>query len=64
MRFIPMIVPAAALLLASCGQTGPLYLPPGSEPAPPAVATPANLPPGAQTPTSENPDAVPGARVR
>ena len=63
MRLIPTIVLAAALL-AGCGQKGPLYLPAGVAPPPPTTATPANLPPGAQTPTTETPAAGTGVRQR
>jgi hypothetical protein len=43
------------LALAGCGQTGPLRLPAGTTPTPPAATVPAPLPPGAQQPPTENP---------
>ena len=54
MRFILFAALAAFLVLAGCGQSGPLYLPPGVQ-TPPPVTVPAPLTPGAQTPTTENP---------
>lgn len=50
-----MSLAAALALLAGCGQSGPLRLPPGAETPPPAATVPAQLPPGAQTPATQNP---------
>ncbi len=63
MRLIATIV-LSAVMLCGCGQKGPLYLPAGVPPPPPPAATPANLPPGAQTPITETPDAGTGVRQR
>jgi predicted small lipoprotein YifL len=45
---------ASLLLLAGCGQTGPLYLPPPAQPA-------AGNPPAAEQPAAEVPPAAPVA---
>jgi predicted small lipoprotein YifL len=54
-RAATAVVLAASLLLAACGQKGPLYLPDGkkktSVPAAPAPATPSSAAP-ASAPTS------------
>ncbi len=53
---------ASSLLLAACGQRGPLYLPRPPAPPPPAAATTAPVPSPTATPTPATPPIPDGTR--